>query len=166
MVVSTSRASVAPSLSGANVAEVGIRISDAASRAGVSARTLRYYEELGLLAPSLYTSGGERRYTADDLAHLTRILELREVLGMNLDQIREFLSVESRLAELRATYRAARGVTSRKARAQQTATLQEALTLNESLAEQISAKLAHMDGFRTKLVSDAQRCRELLGELE
>ena len=147
-------------------AEAGIRISDAATRAGVSARTLRYYEELGLLAPSLYTAGGERRYTADDLAHLQRILELREVLGMNLDEIREFLSLETRLDELRATYRATKGATSKKARAEQKATLQEALVLNESLAQQISAKLARMDGFRAKLVSDARRCRELLSELE
>ena len=54
--------------------DAGIRISDAATRAGVSARTLRYYEELGLLTPSLYTAGGERRYTLEDLAHLERIL--------------------------------------------------------------------------------------------
>ena len=96
--------------------ESGIRISDAATRAGVSARTLRYYEELGLLTPSLYTSGGERRYTPGDVAHLERILELREVLGMNLDEIKEFLSLETRLDELRATYRATKGGTSHKAR--------------------------------------------------
>ena len=92
----------------------GIRISDAATQAGVSARTLRYYEELGLLTPSLYTAGGERRYTADDLAHLQRILELREVLGMNLDEIREFLAMETRLNELRASYRATKGATRRR----------------------------------------------------
>jgi DNA-binding transcriptional MerR regulator len=147
-------------------AEPGIRISDAATRVGVSARTLRYYEELGLLTPSLYTPGGERRYTADDLAHLQRILELREVLGMNLDEIREFLTLETRLDELRASYRATKNATSKKALAEQKATLQEALVLNESLAEQISAKLARMDGFRSKLRSDAERCRELLTELE
>ena len=84
----------------------GIRISDAATRVGVSARILRYYEELGLLTPSLYTSGGERRYTPEDLAHLQRILEQREVLGMNLDEIREFLALETRLDELRVSYRA------------------------------------------------------------
>ena len=89
----------------------------------MSARTLRYYEELGLLTPSLYTAGGERRYTADDLAHLQRILELREVLGMNLDEIREFLALETRLDELRASYRATKGATSKKARAEQKATL-------------------------------------------
>ena len=100
----------------------------------MSARTLRYYEELGLLSPSLYTAGGERRYTLDDLAHLQRILELREVLGMNLEEIREFLSLETRLDELRASYRATKGATSKKARAEQKATLQEALVLNESLA--------------------------------
>ena len=165
MAVSTQRNEATPP-PGEEVAEAGIRISDAATRVGVSARTLRYYEELGLLTPSLYTAGGERRYTLDDLAHLQRILELREVLGMNLDEIREFLSLETRLDELRASYRAAKGATTKKARAEQKATLQEALVLNESLAEQISAKLARMDGFRAKLVSDAQRCRELLSELE
>jgi DNA-binding transcriptional MerR regulator len=155
-----------PEAAPAEGADPGIRISDAATRAGVSARTLRYYEELGLLSPSLYTAGGERRYTPDDLAQLDRILELREVLGMNLDEIREFLSFESRLDELRTTYRAAKGVPTKKARAEQKATLQEALELNESLAQQLSMKLARMDAFRAKLAGDAQRCRELLAEFD
>jgi DNA-binding transcriptional MerR regulator len=165
MAVSTPRKEAGTSAGGSGT-DVGIRITDAATRVGVSARTLRYYEELGLLTPSLYTAGGERRYTANDLAHLQRILELREVLGMNLDEIREFLALETRLGELRASYRATKGATSKKARLEQKATLQEALVLNESLAEQISAKLARMDEFRAKLTSDAQRCRELLDELE
>jgi DNA-binding transcriptional MerR regulator len=147
-------------------AESGIRISDAASRAGVSTRTLRYYEELGLLTPSLYTSGGERRYNEGDLTQLDRILELREVLGMNLEEIKEFLSFETRLDELRASYRASKGETTKRARAEQRATLREALELNESLAEQLNAKLARMDSFRAKLSGDAQRCRDLLIELE
>ena len=160
----TVRSSAAPNVP-AEAPDAGIRISDAAARAGVSPRTLRYYEELGLLAPSLYTAGGERRYTLDDLEHLQRILELREVLGMNLDEIREFLTLETRLDELRVTYRAAKGSRTAQARAEQKATLEEAMRLNESLAEQISAKLARMEGFRAKLEHDAQRCRELLAEL-
>jgi hypothetical protein len=39
------------------------------------------------------------------------------------------------------------------------------MRLNESLAEQISTKLARMEGFRSKLEHDAQRCRELLADL-
>jgi len=155
MAVSTQRKDPVPS-DAADGTDAGIRISDAATRVGVSARTLRYYEELGLLTPSLYTAGGERRYTPEDLAHLERILE----------EIRDFLALEARLDELRASYHAARNATSKKALAEQKATLQEALVLNESLAEQISIKLTRMDGFRAKLRSDAQRCRELLTELD
>src|ERR1019366_7793220 len=129
----------------ASPSECGIRISDAAATAGVSPRTLRYYEELGLLSPSLYTSGGERRYTEEDLIQLNRILEVREVLGMNLDEIKEFLSFETRLDELRVAYRATKGATTKKARAEQRATLREALELRESLAGQLNAKLARMD---------------------
>jgi hypothetical protein len=80
------------------------------------------------------------------------------------------------LQELRASYRAtkkasskkasSKKASSRKARLEQKATLEEALVLNESLAEQISAKLVRLDGFRARLISDAQRCRELLDELE
>jgi DNA-binding transcriptional MerR regulator len=165
MDVSTPRKEAEASPGAGGGTEAGIRISDAATRVGVSARTLRYYEELGLLTPSLYTPGGERRYTSEDLAHLQRILELREVLGMNLDEIREFLALGTRIDELRASYRARKGATSKKAQAEQKATLEEVLVLNESLAEQISAKLERMDGFRAKLVSDAQRCRDLLAEL-
>jgi MerR family transcriptional regulator, repressor of the yfmOP operon len=146
--------------------ENGIRISDAAAGAGVSPRTLRYYEELGLLTPSLYTPGGERRYTESDLTQLGRILELREVLGMNLDDIKEFLSLETRLDVLRTDYRAKKDATTSEARDEQRATLQEALALLESLAEQLNAKLARMDNFRARLTGDAQRCRELLGELD
>ncbi|HEY1830910.1 MAG TPA: MerR family transcriptional regulator [Acidimicrobiales bacterium] len=145
--------------------ETGIRISDAATRAGVSARTLRYYEELGLLAPSLYTPGGERRYTTDDLVQLDRILELRDVLGMNLDEISGFLALETRLDELRTSYQARKGQTSARARSEQRSTLREALELNETLAEQLTAKLARMDAFRADLIAAAERCRRRLEEL-
>jgi DNA-binding transcriptional MerR regulator len=114
----------------------------------------------------LYTPGGERRYTLDDLTQLSRILELREVLGMNLEEIKEFLSFETRLDQLRATYRATKSATTKNARAEQRATLREALELNESLAEALNAKLARMDSFRAKLTGDAQRCRDLLAELD
>ena len=149
----------------ADVPGAGLRISDAAARAGVSPRTLRYYEELGLLTPSEYTRGGERRYQVGDLVRLGRILELREVLGMNLEEIKGFLESEGRLDEVRAAYRAKKDVRTKAARAQQRALLEEALALNEALAEQLNAKLARMDAFRAKLSANAARCRELLAEL-
>jgi DNA-binding transcriptional MerR regulator len=47
-----------------------------AALAGVSPRTLRYYEERGIFAPTGHTSGGERRYGANDVARLQRIIEM------------------------------------------------------------------------------------------
>jgi MerR family transcriptional regulator, repressor of the yfmOP operon len=146
--------------------ETGLRISEAASRVGVSARTLRYYDELGLLCPSQYTPGGERRYRESDLVQLQRILELREALGMNLEEIKEFLESEQRLDEVRAAYRAEQEVDTAAARLQRKALLEEALILNESLKEQLNAKLARMDAFRATLARNADRCRELLAELD
>jgi DNA-binding transcriptional MerR regulator len=145
--------------------EPGLRISDAASRVGVSARTLRYYDELGLLCPSLYTAGGERRYRDTDIVQLQRILELREALGMNLEEIKGFLESEQRLDEVRAAYRAEQEIDTETARLQRKALLEEALALNESLKEQLNAKLARMDAFRATLARNADRCRELLAEL-
>ena len=126
---------------------------------------MRYYEELGLLHPSSYTSGGERRYAGADLERLGRILELRDVLGMNLDEIREFLEAEHRLDDLRAEYRAKKEVRTSVARAQQREILTEILTLNDGLARQIDAKLERMKEFRDRLRGKAKRCRELLEEL-
>jgi len=145
--------------------EAGLRIGDAASRAGVSARTLRYYDELGLLCPSQYTAGGERRYRQSDLVQLQRILELREALGMNLDEIKGFLESEQRLDEVRAAYRAERELDTEAARRQRRALLEEALALNQSLEEQLNAKLSRMDAFRATLARNAERCRQLLSEL-
>jgi hypothetical protein len=50
--------------------------------------------------------------------------------------------------------------------AEQKATLQEAMVLNESLAQQIGTKLERMEGFRAKLLHDAERCRLLLSEFD
>ena len=144
----------------------GVRIGDAAAQAGVSTRTLRYYEELGLLTPSGYTAGGERRYRDTDLLQLKRILELREVLGMNLEEIKGFLESERRLDEVRTAYRANENAGTKAARLRRKALLEEALVLNEALADQLNTKLARMDAFRTTLEKNAERCRALLHEFE
>lgn len=62
-----------------------MRIGEVARRTGLTERTLRYYEELGLLAPSR-ASGGQRSYDADTLARLSRIRLQRE-LGTPLADI-------------------------------------------------------------------------------
>jgi len=145
--------------------EPDLRIGDVATRVGVSTRTLRYYEELGLLGPSGRTAGGERRYRAEDLVRLERIIECKDLLGMNLEEIRGFVVSQARLDELRVAYRAEKDTPTKAASEKRRAILEEALALQTSLIERMEAKLTRMAEFRSQLHSDAQRCRKLLDEL-
>ena len=66
-------------------------ISEAAAFAGVSARVLRHYDDIGLLRPSDRSDAGYRRYSDDDLLTLQRIVAYR-AMGLGLDEIRELLA--------------------------------------------------------------------------
>lgn len=67
-----------------------MKVGEVARRAGVSTRTVRYYEELGLLEPSGRSQGGFRLYTESDLERLMVIEELK-LLDVQLAGIREIL---------------------------------------------------------------------------
>jgi DNA-binding transcriptional MerR regulator/uncharacterized glyoxalase superfamily protein PhnB len=74
------------------------RIGQVSARTGLTARTLRYYEELGLLRPSGRLVGGHRVYANDDLQRLYRISLLRQ-LGLPLADIaRELTDSSSELS--------------------------------------------------------------------
>jgi DNA-binding transcriptional MerR regulator len=63
-----------------------MRIGELAQRAGVTPRTIRYYESLGLLGPSEREGGGFRYYTEAELSRLQKIQALKE-LGLSLEEI-------------------------------------------------------------------------------
>jgi len=62
------------------------RIGQVSTRTGLSTRTLRYYEELGLLSPSERLASGHRVYASEDLRRLYRVSLLRQ-LGLALSEI-------------------------------------------------------------------------------
>ncbi|WP_128721545.1 MerR family transcriptional regulator [Mesobacillus subterraneus] len=64
-------------------------ISGLAEQFGVSTRTIRYYEELGLLKPSR-TEGGRRIYNARDVTRLKLIIRGKR-FGFSLDEIKEMI---------------------------------------------------------------------------
>lgn len=76
-------------------------IEEVASRMGLTARTLRFWEEKGLLTPVDRTEGGLRRYCDADIARAARIRDLKEVLGLPLDVIRTLLQAEDEIERLR-----------------------------------------------------------------
>ena len=69
-------------------------VHEVAGLAGVSPRTLRYYDQLGLLPPAAATQAGYRLYGRQDLARLQQILFLRE-LGFPLKEIAPMLAAEA-----------------------------------------------------------------------
>src|SRR6266566_7314823 len=80
--------------------------SQFAQKASVSVRTLRYYDKVGLLSPSLYTEAGYRLYTDEDLLSLQQILALK-FLGLSLEEIKVCLQTEPmRLQEALASQKA------------------------------------------------------------
>jgi DNA-binding transcriptional MerR regulator len=82
-----------------------LRIEQVSARLGLTKRTLRYYEEIGLLAPPSRTEGGYRLYSAADIQRLDRIKRLKDLLGFSLSEIREYVSIEERRDEVRAAFR-------------------------------------------------------------
>lgn len=68
----------------------GMKIGDVAERTGLSIRTLRHYDELGLVAPSGYTPGGFRLYSEADVERLLLIRRMKP-LGFTLEEMGTFL---------------------------------------------------------------------------
>jgi DNA-binding transcriptional MerR regulator len=78
------------------------RIGEAADRAGVTPRTIRYYEERGLLgSASTRPKGGHRLYTEADVTRLAELIRLRDLLGLSLEDLVELAEAEEARATLR-----------------------------------------------------------------
>ena len=80
-----------------------LRIGDVARLVGTTPRTIRYYEEVGLLPEAAgRPSGGHRLYTGEEVARLQEVMRLKELLGLSLEELKELLAVEEARAEVRA----------------------------------------------------------------
>ena len=69
-----------------------MNISQAAIQSGLPVKTLRYYEEIGLVAPKRSSGNDYRDYSADDIEHL-RFLQRSRAVGFNLEVCRELLEL-------------------------------------------------------------------------
>jgi DNA-binding transcriptional MerR regulator len=69
-----------------------MQIGEVSEQTGLSLRTIRYYEEVGLVAPSARTTGGFRLYSENDLARL-RLVRRMKPLDFSLEEMKDVLSV-------------------------------------------------------------------------
>lgn len=91
------------------MAAVGMKIGVLAGRSGVSVKTLRYYEELGLLPAACRSEGGYRLFAESSLQRLEFIRRLKTLLGQQIGridaQVRELGQLRSELQALLASWK-------------------------------------------------------------
>jgi MerR family transcriptional regulator, repressor of the yfmOP operon len=154
--------STAPALTNetATATSVPLRIGEVAQLAGVTTRTLRYWEQVGLVAPSGHLHGGQRLYSAAEVDRVTRIRHLQFLLGLSLAEIRAVLDTDDVLDRLRTAYREG-------ARAdRQRRLLEEAITANDRLIDRLDETLGRIEEFRRERAAKAERMRSRAAELD
>ena len=82
-----------------------LQIGEAADRSQLTQRTLRYYEEKGLLHPPTRMDGGFRLYSEEDMERIDRIRQLKDLLGFSLAEIKEMLEADDVRLQIRAEWR-------------------------------------------------------------
>ena len=139
-----------------------LRIGEIAKRTGTTPRTIRYYEEIGLLPSTADREPGSHRlYGPDDVERLEELLRLKELLGVTLEELSEIATAESARAALRREWHEQDPSAGRREQI-----LAEALShLTDQLAL-VRRRRSELEGFESELVARRKRIRALSRELE
>ena len=134
-------------------------IEQVSTRTGLTKRTLRYYEEVGLLPPTDRTEANYRRYSESDVQRLERIKELRDLLGFSLSDIRELLRPEEERGQIRMAYQ------HEAEAAVKIAQLDRADTLIREQLHLIEQRLLGLEQMRASLLRRLERHAQVRNEL-
>ncbi len=137
-----------------------LRIGEVADRLGVTTRTIRYYEERGLLGgDASRAKGSHRHYDEADIVRLQELIRLRDLLGLSLDELIELAENEEARALLRDQWEEP------TTHAERLRIVEAAMPLVERQLELVRARQATLaefaDELESKLASITQRRREL-----
>ena len=130
-----------------------VSIGEAAAALGVTPRTLRYYEELGLVRSSRSSLGSKRRYGPAEIARLNQVRELQTLLGLELDEIGENLDAFDRLDALREEFK------SGPAPERRGQILSEGMAILDRLLARVRERQVRLDAFAAELEARAERYR-------
>jgi DNA-binding transcriptional MerR regulator len=142
-------------------APTNLRIGDVAKLAGTTPRTIRYYEEIGLLsgAPER-PSGGHRLYTQSEVERLREVIRLKELLGVTLDELKDLLTAEDARAAVRAQLQRDDVHPERRREL-----LEEALGHIDRQLELVEHRAAELSKLRGELTATRRRVLERLREM-
>ena len=130
-----------------------LRIHEVAAQTGLTPRSIRYYEEIGLLEPAARSEGAYRLYDADDVERLGAIRALRDDAGFTLAEIAQVLEDERVRERNRERFRTTSDVVEREqilvdalARIdRQVATLEGKIGRLAAMIQEAEARRAHLD---------------------
>jgi len=137
-----------------------LQIGEVAERTGVTQRTLRFYEEKGLLKPPSRLDGGFRLYSEDDVQRVERIKRLQTLLGFTLADIKEMVEAEEVKTQIRAEYRKDAEVSERRAK------LAKAREVTERQVAMIDQKLAALQEMKSNLERKLDQYHTWLAQLD
>jgi DNA-binding transcriptional MerR regulator len=139
-----------------------LRIGEVAKLAGTTPRTIRYYEEIGLLpAAGEREPGAHRSYGEAEVERLTDLLRLKDLLGVSLEQLKELVEAEDARAALRREWQG--GVEDPVRRRQILEQSQAYTALQLDLVRRRRSEIAKLE---SELVARRKRVRTLLRESE
>ncbi len=138
-----------------------LRIQEVADLVGLTARSIRYYEEVGLLEPAARSEGAYRLYDADDVARLQFIKGLRDDAGFSLAEIGRLLEDETARAANRTRFRESRSAIERLAVLhdgieridRQVATLRAKIERLQSMIRVATDRRRHLEGHLAEIES-------------
>ena len=81
-----------------------LRIGELAGRTGLTPRTIRYYEEIGLLTCDERRKGSHRTYDEADVERVLELTRLRDLLNLSLDELKQLVEAEEARAILRRRF--------------------------------------------------------------
>jgi DNA-binding transcriptional MerR regulator len=82
-----------------------LRIGELAERTGVTPRTIRYYEEIGLLGRGERRKGEHRTYDESDVDRILELTRLRDLLGLSLEELKRLVEADDARAAIRRRFR-------------------------------------------------------------
>jgi MerR family transcriptional regulator, repressor of the yfmOP operon len=137
-----------------------LRIGEVAKLAATTPRTIRYYEEIGLLpASGERQPGAHRSYAETDVARLTDLLRLKDLLGVSLEELKELVEAEDARAALRREWHG--GVEDPVRRRQ---ILEQSQTYTALQLELVRRRRDEIAKLETELIARRKRVQGLLRE--
>jgi DNA-binding transcriptional MerR regulator len=136
-----------------------LRIGELAEQTGTTPRTIRYYEEIGLLPGADRAQGKHRSYTEDDVERVKEIVRLRDLLGLSLEQLSQLVEAEAARAEIRRELERVADPGKRGY------LLQKALGHIETQLELVRGRREELEKLEQELVDKRRRVKARLREL-